>query len=280
MKPLQLITDDGYSVAATLFEPEVSYQKFLLINSATGVRQQVYYAFARYFAEQGFTVLTYDYRGVGLSKPDKLKGFKANMRQWGTLDFKAATTFMQKHYAQYSCFAVGHSVGGLIMGMNPDAVQFRRLVFFGAQKAYAAHLNFKIMMLGFMGFGVMQPVLSGLAGYFPAQWFGLGESLPAGAGRDWRTLIVHPQSTNKLLQKLPEHYAALLTQEVLVIRAEDDSWLTGKAVRKMMEETFPHMKPEYRLLKTEDSPQHQIGHINFFRSYNRNLWQQVLDYFS
>lgn len=280
MKSLKLITDDGFSIAATLFEPEVSSQKFLLINSATGVRQQVYYAFARYFAEQGFTVLTYDYRGVGLSKPDTLKGFKANMRQWGTLDFKAATTFMQKHYAQYSCFAIGHSVGGLIMGMNPDAVQFRRLVFFGAQKAYAAHLNFKIMMLGFMGFGVLQPVLSGLAGYFPAHWFGLGESLPAGAGRDWRTLIVHPQSTNQLLHKLPEHYAALLTQDVLVIRAEDDSWLTAKAVRKMMEETFPRMKPEYRLLKPEDSPQNQIGHINFFRSFNQNLWQQVLDYFS
>jgi len=90
MEKLILRTEDHANVVAHLFMPVKSNQKILLINSATGVKQQVYFSFARYFAEQGFVVITYDYRGIGLSKPDQMKGFEASMRIWGTQDYKGA----------------------------------------------------------------------------------------------------------------------------------------------------------------------------------------------
>ena len=80
LKAVKIKTLDHFEIAATIFEPEISNQKLLLINSATGVRQQTYYDFAKYFAEIGFTAITYDYRGISLSKPEKMKGFKASMR--------------------------------------------------------------------------------------------------------------------------------------------------------------------------------------------------------
>ena len=58
--------------------------KILLINSATGVKHQVYFSFDQFFTEKGFTVITYDYRRIGLSKPEKMKGFSASMRTWET----------------------------------------------------------------------------------------------------------------------------------------------------------------------------------------------------
>ena len=64
MKVVKIKTLDHFEIAATIFEPEISNQKLLLINSATGVRQQTYYDFAKYFAEKGFTAITYDYRGT------------------------------------------------------------------------------------------------------------------------------------------------------------------------------------------------------------------------
>ncbi|MFC3159104.1 hypothetical protein ACFOEQ_11760 [Chryseobacterium arachidis] len=67
MEKLILTTRDHVSITAHLFLPEKSNQKLLLINSATGVKQQVYFSFARFFSENGFTVITYDYRGIGLS---------------------------------------------------------------------------------------------------------------------------------------------------------------------------------------------------------------------
>ena len=72
MKELFLQTSDHFPISVKIFEPEISSGKLLLINAATGVKQQVYFSFAKYFAEKGFTVITYDYRGIGESKPQKV----------------------------------------------------------------------------------------------------------------------------------------------------------------------------------------------------------------
>lgn len=63
MKEVILKTRDGVNIIAHLFQPDTSNGKLLLINSATGVKQQVYFGIAQYFAENSFTVITYDYRG-------------------------------------------------------------------------------------------------------------------------------------------------------------------------------------------------------------------------
>jgi predicted alpha/beta hydrolase len=68
MEIIQLKTSDQYDISITHFEPKFGAKK-LLINSATGVKQQTYYDFAQYFADNGYTVITYDYRGISLSNP-------------------------------------------------------------------------------------------------------------------------------------------------------------------------------------------------------------------
>lgn len=278
MQEITAFAEDQYPIKLTLFSPAEDNGKLLLINSATGVKQQMYFAFAKQAAGQGFTVITYDYRGIGLSKPGRMRGFNASMRVWGTLDYKAVTGYILKHYPGFRLYALGHSVGALILGMNEDSKAFEKFVFVGTQKAFVGHLNFTTRFLGYAGFGLMQPLTTLVWGYFPSHLFGLGESLPVGVSRDWRSLVLHKKSTNHLLENIEKDYSKDLTQDVLVIRAEDDSWLTEKGVRSLMAETYPNMRPTYRLLQTRESEGGKIGHVNFFRSYNRKLWRIVLDY--
>ncbi len=278
MESLSLKSKDGFCISATLFEPERCISRLLVINSATGVKQQVYFSFANYMASFGYTVITYDYRGIGESKPASMRAFRATMRDWGSLDFRAVTEFVQNRFPTFRKYCLGHSVGALILGMNPDSLLFRRFVFIGTQKAFVGNLSLRTAALGYLGFAFLLPLTTALWGYFPAHRFGLGESLPTGTAHDWRTLVIHRKSTNKLLQRNGENFASSLNQGVLVVRAEDDTWLTDKAVRKLMEETYPNMTPTYRLLHTSESANREIGHINFFRNYNRNLWKVVLDY--
>lgn len=278
MVPISVKARDGFSISATMFTPETCSKKVLLINSATGVKQQVYYAFSRYMASHGFTVITYDYRGVGQSKPASMRHFKATMGDWGSLDYSSLTEFIDNRFPGYRKFCLGHSVGALILGMNADSMQFEKFVFVGTQKAFVGNLGWRTAALGYLGFAFLLPVTTALWGYFPAHRFGLGESLPKGSAHDWRTLVINRKSTNKLLEEHAENTAPHLNQEVLLIRAEDDTWLTDRAVRKLMTETYPGMKPTYRLLHTSESDRGEIGHINFFRSYNRKLWQVVPDY--
>lgn len=275
MEKIILKTEDGMHLAAHVFIPENTNHKVLLINSATGVKQQIYFSFAHFFAEQGFTVITYDYAGIGLSKPLKMKNFKASMRTWGTKDFKTLTDYIQENFPTYRKYCLGHSVGALILGMNRDAKIFDEFVFVGTQNAFVGNLRWQTKAEALLGFGVAQPLFTELLGYFPANWFGLGESLPKNCAYDWRTLILNRKSTNGLLEKIDD-YSKGLYQKVLVIRAEDDVWLTEKGVRSLLEDTYRNLNPTYRLVKVSESEKGEIGHINFFRSYNKKLWEIIL----
>lgn len=277
MIEFQLHTADNYPITVHIFEPEVSAEKLLLINSATGVKQQVYFSFAKYFAENGFTVVTYDYRGVGLSKPEKMKGFKASMRIWGTHDYRAVTGFIQKEYSGYEKFCLGHSVGALIIGMNEDSQIFKKFIFVGTQDAYIGNLPKKIAATAAFGFGLAVPFTSTLLGYFPAHWFGLGETLPKGSAMDWRTLILNKKSTSRLFEKIDEDHSKKLKQETFVVYAEDDPWVKMKGMESLMNTAYPNLKKTYREIKISESPMQHIGHINFFRSYNKSLWKIALE---
>jgi predicted alpha/beta hydrolase len=276
MEKLELITKDRVSLAVHLFRPEKSNGKLLLINSATGVKQQVYFSFARFFSEHSFTVITYDYRGIGLSKPEKMKGYRASMRIWGSEDYKTLTQYIKTEFPEYKKYCLGHSVGALILGMNEDSTMFDEFIFVGTQNAFVGNLKLGTKVEAYLGFGIVQPLTTRLLGYFPANWFGLGESLPKNCAYDWRTLILNRKSTNKLLEKIDD-YSKKLTQKVFVIRAEDDVWLTEKGVLSLLNNTYPNLRPSYRLVKTSESEKKEIGHINFFRSYNKKLWNIILN---
>lgn len=276
MQELFLKTTDQYSIAVKIFEPKNSTGKLLLINSATGVKQQIYFSFAKYFAENGFTVITYDYRGIGESKPEIMKGFDATMRIWGTEDFKTVTNFIKENYPAHRKFCLGHSVGALILGMNQDAAIFEKFIFVTTQDAYIGNLTWNVALAGLLGFGIAVPFSTELFGYFPAHRFGLGESLPKGVAYDWRTLILNKKSTSRLYEKIERDYSKNLTQETFIIYAEDDPWVTMKGMENLMNNVYPNLKKTYRKVLVSESPK-EIGHVNFFRSFNKSLWKIALD---
>ena len=113
------------------------------------------------------------------------------MRTWGNTDYKAVTDFIEEHYPNHRKFLIGHSVGALILGMNKGSEIFEKFCFVATQNTYFGHLSPRIKMLGLLGFGLYQPVLTRVKGYFKTYFVNLGESLPKGVSDDWRTLIMN-----------------------------------------------------------------------------------------
>ena len=240
MKELILNTSDQIPLSVKIFEPISSNGKLLLINSATGVKQQIYFSFAKSFAQNGFTVVTYDYRGIGESKPEKMSGFEASMRIWGTIDFKTLTDFIQLEYPGCTKYCLGHSVGALILGMNDYSRNFEKFIFVGTQDAYIGNLTFSVAVAGLLGFGIALPVMTNFFGYFPAHRFGLGESLPKGVAFDWQTLILNKKSTSKLYEKIGGNISKELNQNTFIIHAEDDTWVTQKGMKNLLKNVYPN----------------------------------------
>ncbi|NTU84905.1 MAG: alpha/beta fold hydrolase, partial [Chloroflexales bacterium] len=111
---------DGYPLSATIVQPDDVPRRALVVNGATGVPKEFYRRFDRYAAEQGSAVLLYDYRGIGGSRPASLRGFTATMRDWGAQDMSGALDWLHATYAGLPLVAVGHSVGGQLLGLMPN----------------------------------------------------------------------------------------------------------------------------------------------------------------
>ena len=129
---------DGYALAATVFAPQDPPRGAVLINSATAVPRKIYRGFATYLAQQGFTVLAYDYRGTGGSRPASLRGFDVRMRDWAALDVAAAITHMRAVWPKLPLAVVGHSFGGQAVGLVPNNTEISRVLLVASQAGYWA----------------------------------------------------------------------------------------------------------------------------------------------
>ncbi len=93
MKAVQYVTSDNYRLKGNKFEAKCSLKGRVIVAGATGVPQGFYRRFANFASDRGFETITFDYRGIGESKPDSLKGFRMNLLDWGKLDLAAVARF-------------------------------------------------------------------------------------------------------------------------------------------------------------------------------------------
>ena len=70
---LRIAAADGYALGATLFPPATPNDRVVVVNAAMGVKRGFYAPFALHLAARGFTVVSYDYRGIGDSRPPRLR---------------------------------------------------------------------------------------------------------------------------------------------------------------------------------------------------------------
>src|SRR5262245_53105671 len=111
---------DGYSLAATLFEPAggaPAGSPLVVIGCAVGVQRRYYAKFAAYVAERGHPVLTFDYRGMGGSRQGSLVGSMIRMRDWSLLDVPDVLDWAHRAEPQRPIHWVGHSMGGFATGL-------------------------------------------------------------------------------------------------------------------------------------------------------------------
>ena len=83
MQSIEFNTADGYALQGALFGDPATCKAALLIVSAMGVPQRFYSDFAQWLATQGYAVFTFDYRGIGASRPThmrrSLRGLQADV---------------------------------------------------------------------------------------------------------------------------------------------------------------------------------------------------------
>jgi len=249
----------------------------VIINAATSVRCRHYSRFADYLFANGFNVITYDYRGIGESRPASLKDLRASWSDWGALDFEAMLKRAQREFPGQPIDVVGHSFGGCAAGLAASGTVIRRLVTVGAQFAYWRDYAPAHRWRMFGKWHVVMPLLTLICGYFPGKRLGWLEDTPAGVVRDWSTPTPRYEQRPSGQERHVKAFAAV-TAKLLAISISDDPYGTVPAIERLLGYFTGSTRTHLRI-DPKDIGEAQVGHFAFFRSsYQATLWPIALSW--
>ncbi len=289
-EPLRVVAPDGQVLHGFSWRHapgSAAARPVVIINPATSVRCDYYSRFAAFLHAQGFDVLTYDYRGIGGSRPPSLRGFHAGWLDWGRLDFEAMLQHAAAHFPGQPVQVVAHSVGGVLIGLAPSNHRIERVFTMGAQFAhwrdYAPGRRAALLWK----WHVVMPAMTALFGYFPGQRLGWLEDTPRGVVRDWTAR--HPRfedmfdgaGSHRLDRAgrdgLVAQFAAL-TAPVLALSVADDEFGTIPATERLLR-YFKSSQTTHRHVEPRELALAGIGHFAFFHSrFEPTLWQMPLQW--
>ncbi len=269
-----ITTQDGYPLAASHYSADKPKANIILAG-ATGVPQAFYRRFAEYAATYGYNVITFDYRGIGRSKPADFKNFDSNFIEWATLDLAAVVDAMAD---DLPLFIVGHSFGGHAFGLLPNHQKIKCLYTFATGAGWYGYMPKAEAMKVKLLWDLVLPALAQWKGYIPMSLLGMGEDLPYGVYQQWKRWCKFPHYffDDPKVPEIAEQFRKIHTP-IIAANALDDLWALPKSRNAFMQ---GYQNADVQLIDiplTQSLP--KIGHMGYFRSEAKSLWDNVLTAF-
>lgn len=279
-QPVSIRCEDGVLLGGHLWRAETSAPAgSVVINPATGVLARYYHRYAQFLARQGFDVLTFDYRGIGQSRPKQLRGCRYRWREWGEQDVEAALRLMAGCRRDGPLIVVGHSIGGFLPGLAENAGMIDRMLTVGAQYAWWGEYAPRHRLRLFAKWHIVMPAMTAFHGYFPGRRLGWLEDLPRGVANEWsfrsrRFELSHPKGERKdVLRRM-----AAVTAPILAVAVSDDELGTVPAVRRTLD-YYTGARRAMVLLNPAQFGRDAIGHFGLFHdSHAAGFWTDTLSW--
>lgn len=274
---LNLIAADGYVLTGSLFPAAGPTKGRLVVAGATAVPQGFYKRFAQFASLRGFETLTFDYRGIGLSSPLSLKGFRMDLLDWARLDLAAAVEAMSGGSAPL--YVVGHSYGGHAFGLLPNHQRVTGFYVFGTGAGWHGYMPAGERLRVLTMWNVVLPLLTWWKGYCPWKLLGMGEDLPVDAYKQWRHWCQFPRYffDDPAMLGIERGYAAVRTP-IVAANALDDLWASPAS-----RDAFVEFYINAPLTRENIDPRQvgaPVGHMGYFRRGAEPLWDCMLEWFS
>lgn len=275
---------DGYELGASFYAPRAGAapRRVALIHCGAGIRAVRYQRFAQFLAGCGIPTLTYDYRGIGLSRPAVLRGFRASIEDWAEYDCGGAIAWLKERFPAAQMVGIAHSIASLLIGGAPNSADQARLVMVGAHTGYYGDYSQRYRLPMTAVWHTLMPALTRLVGYFPARRLRLGEDIPARIALQWagrRTPELRPAESGPSYDRIQAMLdrCAALQRPALLVSISDDAFATGAGTKRLLS-YYPRLFPLQHVAFTPaDAGVRRIGHFGFFgRRAGAALWPRVL----
>jgi len=275
---ITISANDGYQLSAILREPKNDRKAIVQIHSGTGILQELYSNLAIYLTKNGYTTLTFDYRGIGRSKPKTLRRFDATMRDLGQKDMTGVFDWVIENYPEYKKIIIGHSIGGQMIGLMENYHKIDQLFLIASSTGYWKDMtkpyNWQVLPIWFL----FIPLSTYFFGYATAKRIKQGEDLPKGVALEWRKWCINPNyfedEFNKTLNPL---FFDKINIPLKSIQISDDPIANEITSNKLLK-YYKNAKISIDKVSVEELGVKKIGHFGYFsRKLKQTLWNKLID---
>lgn len=257
---LQVASSAGVPISATLFNARRGSQTLVVINPAMLVPQRFYWGYARFLATAGFSALTWDYPGVGMSSGERVRSVQRDLDEWATDDFAAILNECDARAPR--TLVVGHSFGGQMIAMPANRHIIKGALLVACPSGHYGHWSGprRLFMAWLAHFGL--PALSRVSGCFPAKRLKLGENLPREAALQWGRWMRAPdylESDTRWAERTRS-----LDLPIRAVSFTDDRDAPPSAIAAMTA-SFRGARITESRIDPESYATSGIGHLGFFR---------------
>ncbi|MCU4366856.1 alpha/beta fold hydrolase [Acinetobacter courvalinii] len=264
---------DGYQLAAQFYPALNSDKSYpILICPATGITKNFYHAFAQWLNQQGYPVLSFDFRGIGESLHGALKDSTASINDWGMYDIPAAIEALLNRTQAEKVIIVGHSAGGQLLGIASNYHKVAKVLAIAGSTGHVKGLKGKTKVLAPLMFNVIFPVSSFVKGYGATQFIGMGENLPKNVAKQWAEFCSKPGYVmNAIGKTIFEDYHQQIQCPITSFWATDDEIATHSNVKDLLR-LYPNAQTKLIELNPQQLGYKQIGHMLMFKKSHQKIW--------
>ncbi len=264
---------DGYQLAAQFYPVLNSDKSYpVLICPATGITKNFYHAFAQWLNQQGYPVLSFDFRGIGKSLHGALKDSTASINDWGIYDIPAAIETLLNRTQAEKVIIVGHSAGGQLLGIASNYHKVAKVLAIAGSTGHVKGLKGKTKVLAPVMFNIIFPVSSFVKGYGATQFIGMGENLPKNVAKQWAEFCSKPGYVmNAIGKTIFEDYHQQIQCPITSFWATDDEIATHSNVKDLLR-LYPNAQTKLIELNPQQLGYKRIGHMLMFKKSHQKIW--------
>ena len=269
---------DGYYLSARLFSPEENDSQIIVqIHCGTGIPQKLYANLAEHLALNGIAAVTFDYRGVAESAPESLKGFHAEIADWGKEDMAGVFDWVIDNFPDHKKVIVGHSMGGQLIGLMPNHKKIDQIFMIASSTGYWRDMNNPYKWVTFFFWYFLIPLHTRVYGYVNAMKVRQGENLPKAVALQWRTWCTDPAYFEPALEgSLSPNFFEEISMRIKAIRIEDDPLANLTTFSKILR-FYKNADFDIETIVPKDYGLEKVGHTGFFSRKMRSRWDQLVE---
>ncbi|MCA4898263.1 MAG: alpha/beta fold hydrolase [Bacteroidota bacterium] len=275
-KKITITARDGYPLAATWRQPSTDMKGVIQFHGGTGIPQQVYGNLAAFLSEQGYATITFDYRGIGESKPETLRGFQASLHDW-SVDMTSVFDWVISTYPNAKKTIIGHSMGGQLIGLMENHAHVHQLFLIASSTGYWSDMSSPYKWLMPPLWFVFIPVTTAIYGFAHAKKIAQGENLPKGVALQWRKWCIDSRYFERDFREsnIPVYFDQIRVP-LTSIQITDDPIANHITANKILA-YYTNAQVQVRKVTPSDLNVEKIGHTGYFsRRFKDSLWQNLL----